>query len=166
MSSCETRGSMKVDPRRPSSRTPTVLSSPPRTRHRYGGNRWHRTILDRPCPKVYCPPCPFDSPSLAGVQVVRRTKLWSKNACVLCAGRNSPNRGSKLIEQTPSVFDCPACGRFEIIGQLLTYWDEGELDEQDRTLLINLPAAVRRRNDAGKLMTLTFDNWRAIAGTK
>jgi hypothetical protein len=85
--------------------------------------------------------------------------------CPLCGAELSKPR--KQVDRTDAFsFDCPACGRFEIIGQLLTYWDEGELDEQDQTLLSNLPAAVRRRNDAGKHMSLTFDNWRGIAGTE
>ena len=69
--------------------------------------------------------------------------------CPLCGAELSKPR--KQVDRTDAFsFDCPACGRFEIGGQLLAYWDEGELDEQDQTLLSDLPAAVRRRNDAEK----------------
>jgi hypothetical protein len=82
--------------------------------------------------------------------------------CPLCGAELSKPR--KQVDRADAFsFDCPACGRFEIIGPLLTHWDEGELDEQDKTLLRNLPDAVRRRNNAGKRVSLTFDNWRAIA---
>ena len=85
--------------------------------------------------------------------------------CPLCGAELT--KPKKQVGPTDAFsFDCPACGYFEVFGQLLTYWDEGELDEQDQTLLSNLPAAVRRRNDAGKHMSLNFDNWRAIAGTE
>lgn len=82
--------------------------------------------------------------------------------CPLCGAELTKAR--KQVDRADAFsIDCPACGRFEIIGPLLTSWDEGELDEQDQTLLINLPDAVRRRNNAGKRVSLTLDNWRAIA---
>jgi len=85
--------------------------------------------------------------------------------CPLCGAELS--KPKKQVGPTDAFsFDCPACGYFEVFGQLLTYWDEGELDEQDKTLLRNLPDAVRRRNNAAKRVSLTFDNWRTIAGTE
>ena len=85
--------------------------------------------------------------------------------CPLCGAELSKAR--KQVDRTDAFsFDCPVCGHFEVMGPLLTYWDGGELDEHDETLLIDLPDAVRRRNDAGKHVALTLDNWRAIAGTE
>ena len=91
--------------------------------------------------------------------------MEQEHMCPLCGAELTKPR--KQVDRADAFsFDCPACGRFEIIGPLLTYWDEGKLDEQDQTLLSNLPAAVRRRNDAGKHVSLNFDNWRAIAGAE
>ena len=85
--------------------------------------------------------------------------------CPLC-GAELSNPKKQVGRIDAFSFDCPACGYFEVFGQLLTYWDEGELDERDKTLLRSLPDAVRRHHNTGKRVSPTLDNWRAIAGTE